>query len=458
MHYAIIDIETTGGNPKSSKITEIAIYKSDGKEIIDQFVSLVNPEMNIPDFIVNLTGINNSMVLNAPKFYEIAKQIIEFTEDCVFVAHNVAFDYTVMRYEFKSLGFDYRRKHLCTVRASRFILPDLESYSLGKLTRSLGIELIGRHRAGGDAFATAKLFALLFDKDLKNLETFIQEDVNPQIFHPNFDVNDLDEIPDKTGIYKFFNEFNQIIYIGKSKHINKRISQHLKNTKSKKGLQLIKEITRIEFELTGSELIALLLESSLIKQYQPVYNTALKGDKFPYGLFYYEDDASYIRFYCAIIRKTNAVPIMSFSTKKEANETIHRFVEKYHLCQKLCDLYPTNSTCFQYTIKKCNGACVKEESASDYNIRCQQMINDLLIDNSSFFIIESGRQKGEKSLIQIEKGSLIGYGFVPFHVQYSPLAKWEKHITIIHEDKDSSNILRAYLNQKEELNIVPYSI
>ena len=147
MHYAIIDIETTGGNPKSSKITEIAIYKSNGIEIIDQFVSLVNPEMNIPDFIVNLTGINNSMVQSAPKFYEIAKEIIEFTEGCIFVAHNVAFDYTVIRYEFKNLGYDYRRQHLCTVRASRFILPDLASYSLGKLTRILGIELIGRHRS-----------------------------------------------------------------------------------------------------------------------------------------------------------------------------------------------------------------------------------------------------------------------------------------------------------------------
>ena len=136
MNYAIVDIETTGGSPKSSKITEIAIYKHDGKEVIDEFVTLINPEMPIPPFIVNLTGINDEMVKDSPKFYEIAKDIVEFTKDCVFVAHNVGFDYGIIRHEFRSLGFDYRRPHLCTVRASRYVIPGHDSYSLGKLTVS----------------------------------------------------------------------------------------------------------------------------------------------------------------------------------------------------------------------------------------------------------------------------------------------------------------------------------
>jgi len=137
MNYVIVDIETTGGSPKASKITEIAIYKHDGNSVIDSFSSLVNPEMQIPEFIVRLTGISNSMVEDAPKFYEIAKQIIEFTEDCIFVAHNVGFDYGIIRHEFKTLGYDFRRPHLCTVRASRYVIPGMESYSLGKLSRSL---------------------------------------------------------------------------------------------------------------------------------------------------------------------------------------------------------------------------------------------------------------------------------------------------------------------------------
>lgn len=176
VHFAIIDIETTGGSPKDSKVTEIAIYKHDGKKIIDEYSALVNPEIPIPPFIVNLTGISDKMVKNAPIFFEIAKKIIEFTEGCIFVAHNVGFDYSVIRSEFNSLGFDYRRAHLCTVRSSRFIIPDQKSYSLGKLTKSLGIALTGRHRAGGDALATAKLFSLLYKKDKKSLESFIQEE------------------------------------------------------------------------------------------------------------------------------------------------------------------------------------------------------------------------------------------------------------------------------------------
>lgn len=456
MHYAIVDIETTGGNPKSSKITEIAIYKSDGKKIIDQYVTLVNPEIPIPDFIVKLTGITNQMVQEAPRFFEIAKQIVEFTEDCIFVAHNVAFDYSVIRHEFKSLGYDYRRKHLCTVRASRYVIPNLESYSLGKLSRNLGIELKDRHRAGGDAYATAILFQMLVAKDAKNLATFIQDDINPKEFNPNFDISTLDEIPDKAGVYKFFNEVNQIIYIGKSKHIKKRIHQHFRNTKTKKGLQLIKETTRIEFELTGSELIALLLESKLIKQYKPIFNSALKRSKFPFGLYQYTDEAEYIRFYIASKAKNKNIALTSFTTKNEAIEFLHNWVIKYNLCQKLCDLYQSNSSCFQYTIKECKGACVKAETPEDYNERANLLLQEFDYQNNHFYIIEPGRQKGEKSVLLIENNMLTGYGFIPFHSQYAPVKKWRKFIQIIEEDKDTFNIIKSYLRLNPELNIVSF--
>lgn len=250
MRFAIVDIETTGGSPKNSKITEIAVYIHDGTTVLDEFVSLVNPEMKIPEFITRLTGISDKMVENSPKFYEIAKKVIEITEDCVFVAHNVGFDYGIIRHEFKQLGYDFRRPHLCTVRASRYILPGRESYSLGKLTRGLGIEINGRHRAGGDALATAHLFTLLFEKDPSNLNTFIQQEVNPKILHPNLDLEQLDALPSRTGIYRFYNEFSQLIYIGKSKDIKKRVEQHLRNSTSRKAIQMRQEITRIEYELT----------------------------------------------------------------------------------------------------------------------------------------------------------------------------------------------------------------
>jgi DNA polymerase-3 subunit epsilon len=454
MHYVIIDIETTGGSPKNSKITEIAMYKHDGVEIIDQYETLIDPEMQIPEFIVRLTGISDKMVKDAPKFHEVAKKIVEFTEGCVFVAHNVSFDYGVIRQEFRKLGFDYRRPHLCTVIASRKIIPGFESYSLGKLTRDLGIELIGRHRAGGDAFATAKLFTILIEKDSDDLVTFVNEDVNPQIFHPNLDIAELDEIPDKTGVYRFYNEFNQLIFVGKSKGVRRRIEQHLKNTKSKKGAQLIKEIAKIEYELTGSELISILLEHNLIKNNNPSQNSPLKNTRYSHGMFHYTDENGYDRFYIGVTTKETKVPLKSYTSKKEAISHLEKMIEKYHLCQKLCDLYASTSSCFQYSLQECNGACINEESTENYNLRSQELVNELKTNEDSYYIIENGRQKGEKSFILVENGSLVGYGYAPFHFQYSPVEKWKTQIEFVREERDTTLELDLYLKNNPLLTIV----
>jgi len=454
MHYVIVDIETTGGSPKASKITEIAIYKHDGNEIIDEFTSLVNPEMSIPEFIVRLTGISEKMVENAPKFFEIAKKIIEFTEGCIFVAHNVGFDYGIIRHEFKTLGYDFRRPHLCTVRASRYVIPGMQSYSLGKLSRSLGIEIVGRHRAGGDALATAHLFKMLLEKDPANLGTFIQQEVNPKVLHPNLDLETLDEIPGKTGVYRFYNETNQLIYIGKSKTIKTRVEQHLRNTKTIKGSKMMKEISRIEYDLTGSELIALLKESQLIKTHQPTYNHALKRSKFPYGLFDYVDENGYLRLYIGLSSKKNEIPIISFTTKKEGISYLEHYCEKYVLCQKLCDLYPTRSSCFHYEIKKCEGACIQKESKEDYNQKVTDLVNDLSFNGESFYIVDKGRNKSEKSLVLIEKGTIVGFGYAPYHFHGHPPMKWKRFIDLITEDRDAKTILNLYLRKNSSIEIV----
>jgi len=139
--FAIVDIETTGGSPKNDQITEIAVFIHDGLTIVEEFVTLVNPEINIPYYITGLTGITNEMVADAPKFYEIARKIVELTEDQIFVAHNVNFDYSFIRYEFKNLGYEFSRKTLDTIRLARQVVPGLPSYSLGKLCASIGIPL-----------------------------------------------------------------------------------------------------------------------------------------------------------------------------------------------------------------------------------------------------------------------------------------------------------------------------
>jgi DNA polymerase-3 subunit epsilon len=458
VHYAIVDIETTGGSPKDSKITEIAIYKHDGTQVIDEFVTLVNPEMRIPEFIVRLTGINDKMVESAPRFYELAKEIVEFTEDCIFVAHNVGFDYGIIRQEFKNLGYDYRRPHLCTVRASRYVIPGHASYSLGKLSAELGIQIKGRHRAGGDALATAHLFTMLVEKDPAGLSTFIQHEVNPKILHPNLDLEQLDAVPSKTGVYSFYNDTGQIIYIGKSKQLKQRVDQHLRNTKTKKGQQMMKEICRIEFELTGSELIALLLESSLIKSHRPMYNQRLKKSKFPYGLFDIQDQNGYLRLHIGLTSKREDIPLMSFTTKQEGISYLTAICAKYTLCQKLCDLYPTQSACFHHSIKECNGACIGEETAVEYNLRVNALVNQLTLSGETFYLVDKGRHKGEKSIVLVERGSLSGYGYAPFHFNHLPTAKWKKFIDLYQEDRDARSILRDFLRRNEYAEIIRFYI
>jgi DNA polymerase III subunit epsilon len=454
VHFVIVDIETTGGNPKSSKITEIAMYKHDGQQVIAEYSTLINPETTIPTFIVQLTGISDSMVREAPKFYEIAKEIVEFTEDCVFVAHNVGFDYGVIRAEFSSLGFDFRRPHLCTVRASRYLLPGYESYSLGKLSRSLGIEITARHRAGGDALATAHLFSILISQSSGDLSNFIQQELNPRQLHPNLSLEVLEEIPNKAGVYKFYNEVNQLIYIGKSVHLRKRIEQHLKNIKTKKGIQMQREIARVEFELTGSELIALLLESVLIKQYQPIYNRTLRRNSFPYGLFHYVDSHGYERLFIDRVSKFQDVPLTSFTTKKEGSSYLEYVVEQYDLCTKLCDLYKTNSACFRYTVKNCQGACVQEEENSSYNRRVQSLIDQITLRSGKYFIVDKGRNRNERSLIKIENGCLIGLGYAPFHFRRLPLNKWDRFIDQQQDDRDARTILKLFLRKNEGHEVI----
>lgn len=454
MNYVIVDIETTGGSPKASKITEIALYKHNGTEIIDEYETLIDPEIPIPEFITRLTGISDAMVENSPKFFEVAKKIVEFTKDCVFVAHNVTFDYGMLRHEFKTLGFDFRLPHLCTVRTSRIVFPGKESYSLGKLTRSLGIELSGRHRAGGDALATAKLFTMLIEKDSNGLQTFIQEEINTKILHPNLNLDELDEIPDKAGVYKFFDDANQLIYIGKSKHIRKRIDQHLRNTKTLKGNQLIKDIARVEHELTGSELIALLLESTLIKKHQPKYNRALRKNLFPYGLYHYIDSGGYVHFHIASTAKYTDTPLDSYSSKKEGISQLEKLCAKYELCQKLCDLYPTKSSCFHYEIKQCKGACIQLENHESYNERADMLIDDLSFNGDSFYILDKGRHRSERSLVLIERGSYAGYGYAPFHFHSKTPIHWKMFIDIINEDRDARTIINVYLRKNDSERIL----
>lgn len=269
--YVILDIETTGGKFNEEGITEIAIYKFDGHEVLDQFISLVNPEKPIQEFVVKLTGINNKMLRNAPKFYEIAKRIVEITKDCIIVAHNAVFDYRILRTEFERLGFDFYRNTLCTVELSQNLIENQPSYSLGKLTKSLGIPITDRHRATGDALATVQLFKLLLEKDTEKI--IIQNSV--KYFDKRSEKeklkNLIDEVPNVLGVYYVHDRNGKVIFIGKGKNIKAEIN-NLFIKDSRRAVKIQERASSVSYNKTGNELFTRLKYYLQLDKIAPKFN------------------------------------------------------------------------------------------------------------------------------------------------------------------------------------------
>ncbi|KAF2335180.1 exonuclease domain-containing protein [Flavobacterium nitrogenifigens] len=452
--YAILDIETTGGQFNEEGITEIAIYKFDGHEVVDQFISLVNPEIPIQPFVVKLTGINNAMLRSAPKFYEVAKRIIEITQDCVIVAHNASFDYRILRTEFRRLGYDFEAKTLCTVELAKKLIPEQPSYSLGKLVRSLGIPMADRHRASGDAMATTKLFKMLLEKDTEKtiVKDFIKLEVEKGISPKFLDI--LNQMPAKTGVYYIYKEDGTLIYIGKSQNIKKRVNQHFTGitTKSKR---IQAEVFTITYDETGSELIALLKESQEIKINRPRYNRSQKKSVFPFALYAEKDANGYINLKLekADGRKKE---ITSYASLQEGKNALFKITAKYHLCQKLTGLYQTQKECFQYKIKECDGACIGEITPETYNLRVQQFISENSFENKSMVLIDRGRNVNERSAILIEDGIYKGYAYYDLNYQITNIDILKNILVPMQHNRDVKNIIQSYMRKSKSLKILQF--
>lgn len=456
--FAILDIETTGGSPKSEKITEIAIFFHDGERVVEEYSTLVNPEKPIPYFITGLTGITNEMVADAPKFYEIAKELVEKTENHTIVGHNVNFDYSFIRSEFKRLGFEYDRKTLCTVKLSRKVFPGYRSYSLGKLCKELGIEIRDRHRASGDAMATVKLFELIRDNQNgnENLGLLYEPTGKYKNLNENITVTDIESLPEACGTYYFHDENQQLLYIGKSKNIRHRVLSHLGNANSKRALEMKQRIHSISYELTGSELIALLKESKEIKEQKPIYNRAQKRTLFYWGLYTGKDEFGYTTFSLKKISETPDDPVTCYNNKKEARESLTRMVEKNWLCQKLSGLYQTDGACFHHSIRQCNGACVQAESVKEYNKRAGVLLDSLKLDRGNVLIVDQGREPDERSLVRIEKGMYMGYGYVSVNESYLGIEQMLESIYPALDNRDIRQILRNWLKHNKVEKMLYY--
>jgi DNA polymerase-3 subunit epsilon len=453
--YAIIDIETTGGSPKTDKITEIAVLLHDGQRIVREYTTLINPECKIPHHISLLTGITNEMVTDAPKFHEIARDLVEITEETAFVAHNVSFDYSFIRSEFRRLGYNFKRDQLCTVRLSRKLIPGHRSYSLGRLCSALNIPVTDRHRAMGDALATAKLFDLLLLINSRSNYDLIgnPSGLSPEL-HPDLDLSLFKKLPEEPGIYYFYNGQSELIYIGKSKNIKARVLSHFSNNATFRAIQMRAEIAHIGWETTGSELIALLRESHEIKIHKPLYNRKQRRSLFQYGLFSCADSKGYIRFQIEKTSGYEELPLVSFTTKAEARSFIISVVNKFNLCQKLCGLYPSGDHCFHYEIGVCKGACAGKESPENYNHRAMQVIRRYKTGLQNILIIDTGRHMDEKAAVKIENGKYIGFGYFAQQFAGNGLAIINECIKVYPDNNEIQQIISRYLRKNSVEKLV----
>ncbi|UPZ17709.1 exonuclease domain-containing protein [Flavobacterium humidisoli] len=438
--YAIVDIETTGGNASGSRITEIAIIIHDGTNVLDRYETLVNPEQDIPPSIFGLTGINNEMVANAPIFDDISEKVLEMLTDRVFVAHNVNFDYSFIHHQLEQAGFKWSAKKLCTVRAARKIKPGLGSYSLGNLCNSLNISLENRHRAGGDADATALLFSLLLEwDDAGEIDKMIKKTAQDQRLPPNLPQEDFNNLPDKPGVYYFYNQAKKVIYVGKAINLKKRVTSHFTGNNIKQQRQhFLRDIHGISFEICATELMALLLECTEIKKLWPTYNRALKRFEAKFGIYQYEARNGYKYLAVGKLSKFQTC-IHEFNSQYDCINLLRTLAEHFEIDHRFCKYTrPEEGEFFQ------NNETKGLPDVSFHNQQVDNAIEFLLNNRPSFAIIDKGRSSDERSCIWIENGHFHGMGYIPRDVAINDSDEVKNYVTPYKSNQYIEQLIFAY--------------
>ncbi len=406
--FAVVDVETTGGSLQGgSRITEVAIVVHDGTSIVDTYASLVNPGIPIPAFIANLTGITNEMVASAPSFHEIASDLFTLFQDKIFVAHNVAFDFSHIKSEFLRCGIKYEAEKMCTCKLGRKVLPGFGSYSLKAMSRNLGISLKNHHRALSDATAAAAILERLVAE--AGIETIRNYSI-PEEKEVDIPYHLIENLPEKHGVYFFHDKGGNLLYVGKANNIKKRVVSHFKkgnSFKAKKIKALLHDISCIE---TGNELLAYLLEMQEIKKHKPFFNYAGKNE-ITYGLFESIDKKGIISLKVDAIDNNEAPALKSFKSKKVADQFLAENTARYKLCLCVNGVEKSKNSCLYVQTKSCEGVYHGFENVEEYNLRAEkflQQFNDYL---QPVILMDAGRSTDEYSVIAYKAG-MIGYAYL----------------------------------------------
>lgn len=381
---AFIDLETTGANPKLDRITEIGIVLVDGDDV-STWSTLVNPECPIPAFIQQLTGIGNDMVADAPRFAQLAAELAERLEGCLFIAHNARFDYGFIKNEYLRLGQRFRADVLCTVRLSRKLFPQHPRHNLDSLIERHGLRHDARHRALADADLIWQFWRkALVETDDGRVAEAVREQLQRPSLPPHLDAAVLDDLPESPGAYLFYGDNDVPLYVGKSINLRKRVLSHFTaDTRESKAMQLVQQIRRIDWMESVGELGALLLEARLVKSLHPVHNRQLK--RTPDLCGWRLDERSAGGFRPRLVSRDDAdfdIDDMYglFATRREASNSLRKIAEAYQLCPILLGLEKASQPgrpCFAFQVHQCKGACIGKEAIGLHSARMMSALAKL---------------------------------------------------------------------------------
>jgi DNA polymerase-3 subunit epsilon len=383
--FAFVDIETTGSRAELDRITEIGILTLD-PDGISEWSRLINPEAYIPKNIQNLTGITPEMVATQPTFAEMAHALYMELKDKIFIAHNARFDYSFIKAEFKKVGIEFSPKVLCTVKLSRRLFPNQARHNLDTLVAVHGLQVANRHRALDDA-------KLLYDFWQECIRLFGPERLQTEVDYllgssslpVHIDKALVEEIPNRPGVYMFYAENRQPLYIGKSIDLQARVKGHFHAALTKrKEMKLALQVRDIDWIETAGEFGALLLESRLIKEKLPTFNIKLRRSK---DLCAWQLTESGEHTQVQLVNHQDLQPGKQdnlyglFYNKREALASLQSIAKKNQLCEAILGLEKRQApgACFGFHVKQCNGACIGTESAAIHNLRVKTALLKLKV-------------------------------------------------------------------------------
>lgn len=448
--YAIIDVETTGGSPLQDRVIEIAVFVYDGTKITDSFCTLLNPKRPIDPYVTRLTGITQEMVQQAPLFEEVHEKLLELTHENIFVAHNVKFDFGMMRQEFKRLGIDFNRRQLDTVNLARRVIPGFNSYSLGNICDSLGIEITDRHRAKGDAEATVRLLEVILQRpsSTKYIEIELNHGIDMDLLPPYLSKAEIEKLPEDAGVFYYKDEVGKVLYLEGAKNIRRKVITEFSNPADGPEQKRMFELMRtIDYELTGNELIAKLVSYREVKKQSPEFNKKIKPGNFTHAIFLEKDEMGFLQLKIHPLDWTSGDMVMRFSSKSVANKVLEKILRENNLYAWFA---------LRARLKGRHPEAKDAKTLKSYNMHMERAVRKYLYRQPDFFIIGEGIHPEEHSVVWIEKNIYKGFGYFNPEITQATPENLREVIKPDQDDAETQKIIRSLLRKMKNLKIVSY--